>query len=177
MQPLGALCNVKRPNEVVVRPGTGRQAVPAYTEMMMRFGHHRNTADQGTIASSNTVGSQTLEIGSAEATKFGRIAGWWFEVCKSEVAVEQSNVKWPTEETRNDVDLAESRIVRPGNCASNPAHGDGEVGGSARVRGLRLVSPGPSHGVVNGWAGAVARSHQQVAGPCLPRLRGSPSSH
>jgi hypothetical protein len=126
------------------------------------------------------VGSQMRGIGSGGVMTFGHMAGCEvLEVGKSgKVVVEQSNVMLPTEEKCNDVGLAASRTARPGGCANNPAPEDGEVGGgSALVRVPQPVSPDPLRGVVNGWAGSVARSHQPVVGPCPPRLQGSPSSH
>jgi hypothetical protein len=120
----------------------------------------------GSMFEPSIGGSQTQGTDSGEVSKTGQ------------VAVEWSSVTLPTEAKCNDVGLAGSRTARPGGCASNPALEDGEVGGgSALARVPQPVSPDPLHGVVNGWAGSVARSHRPVVGPCLPRPQGSPSSH
>jgi hypothetical protein len=95
----------------------------------------------------------------------------------AEVAVEQSNVRWPTKGKRNEAGLTDlSRTVWSESYASSLARGDGEVRGSALVHVLRPVSPPPSHGVASDWAVAVARSHQRAVVLYPPRLRGSPSS-
>jgi hypothetical protein len=95
----------------------------------------------------------------------------------AEVAVEQSNVRWPTEEKHNGVDLIDlSRTGWSERYASNLAHEDGEARASALVHVPRLGSRPPLHGVASDWAVSVARSHQRAATPYPPRLRGSPSS-